>query len=96
VLDPDALATWGSIGRLGGNDFESVIFGVHADLKAAFERLAETGPLAVRLSGSGSALIAIYRNEPSREAAEQRLAGGDFRLVRTMTRAQAAPGPEVG
>ena len=96
VLDPDALATWGGIGRLGGNDFESVIFGVHADLKAAFERLAETGPLAVRLSGSGSALIAIYRNEPSREAAEQRLAGGDFRLVRTMTRAQAAPGPEVG
>lgn len=96
VLDADALTTWGGIGRLGGNDFESVVFGDHPDLKVAFERLAETGPLAVRLSGSGSALIAVYRNEASREAAELRLSGGDYRLVRTATRAQAAPGPVGG
>lgn len=96
VLDADALTTWGGIGRLGGNDFESVIFGDHPELKAAFERLAETGPLAVRLSGSGSALIAVYRNEASRGAAEQRLAGGGYRLLRTETRAQAARGPEAG
>jgi 4-diphosphocytidyl-2-C-methyl-D-erythritol kinase len=95
VLDADALATWGGIGRLGGNDFESVIFGDHPDLKAAFERLAETGPLAVRLCGSGSAMLAVYRNEASTEAAELRLAGGDYRLIRTTTRAQAAPGPEA-
>ncbi|MBI2401555.1 MAG: 4-(cytidine 5'-diphospho)-2-C-methyl-D-erythritol kinase [Gemmatimonadetes bacterium] len=95
VLDVDALATWGGVGRLGGNDFESVIFGAHPDLKAAFERLAETGPLAVRLSGSGSALIAVYRDEPRREAAELRLAGGDYRLIRTATRAQAAPGAQA-
>lgn len=95
VLDADALTTWGGIGRLGGNDFEPVIFGDHPDLKAAFERLAETGPLAVRLSGSGSAMIAVYRNEASREAAELRLSGGDYRLIRTATRAPAAPGPEA-
>lgn len=95
VLDADALTSWGGIGRLGGNDFESVIFGDHPELKTTFERVAETGPLLVRLSGSGSALIAIYRNEASREAAEQRLAGGGYRLIRTTTRAQAAPGPEA-
>jgi 4-diphosphocytidyl-2-C-methyl-D-erythritol kinase len=94
VLDADALATWGGVGRLGGNDFESVTFGDHPELKAAFERLAATGPLAVRLSGSGSALIAVYRNDASREAAELRMAGGDYRLIRTATRAQAARGPE--
>lgn len=95
VLDADALLTWGGIGRLGGNDFESIVFGDQPEFKAAFERLAETGPLAVRLSGSGSALIAVYRNQAGREAAEQRLAGGDYRLIRTATRAQAAPGPQV-
>jgi len=93
LLDADAFTTWGGIGRLGGNDFEPVIFGLHPDLKAAFERLAETGPLTVRLSGSGSALIAVYRNGESLQAAEQRLAGGNHRLLRTMTRAQPAPGP---
>jgi len=95
ALDAEALTTWGGVGRLGGNDFESVVFGDHPDLKTAFERLAETGPLTVRLSGSGSALIAIYRNDASREAAELRLAGGDGRVIRTATRAQAAPGPEA-
>lgn len=95
LLDGDAFTTWGGVGRLGGNDFEPVIFGSHPDLKATFERLAETGPLTVRLSGSGSALIAVYRTDESRQAAEQRLAGGNYRLVQTRTRAQPAPGPQA-
>lgn len=94
VLETDAFTTWGGIGRLGGNDFEPVVFGLYPDLKVAFERLAETGPLTVRLSGSGSALIAVYKNDTSLQAAEQRLAGGGYRLIRTTTRAQPAPGPE--
>jgi 4-diphosphocytidyl-2-C-methyl-D-erythritol kinase len=94
LLDADAFTTWGGIGRLGGNDFEPVVFGRYPDLRVAFERLAETGPLTVRLSGSGSALIAVYRNEESRGAAQQRMAGGVHRLIATMTRAQPAPGPE--
>jgi len=94
LLDPDAFTAWGGIGRLGGNDFEPVVFGRYPELKAAFERLADTGPLTVRLSGSGSALIAIYRNDDSRTAAAQRLAGGNFRLALTKTRQEPAPGPE--
>ncbi len=94
VLETDAFTTWGGIGRLGGNDFEPVVFGLYPDLKVAFERLAETGPLTVRLSGSGGALIAVYKNDTSLQAAEQRLAGGGYRLIRTTTRAQPAPGPE--
>src|SRR5207244_1748429 len=44
VLDVDAFASWGSIGRLGGNDFEIPVFGKHPPLRALFERLAGTHP----------------------------------------------------
>jgi 4-diphosphocytidyl-2-C-methyl-D-erythritol kinase len=95
VLDLEAFTSWGGIGRLGGNDFEPPIFGQFPDLKQAFERLAETGPLTVRMSGSGSALIAVYRDEDKRQAAEQRMAGGAYQLAATMTRAEPAPGPLI-
>jgi 4-diphosphocytidyl-2-C-methyl-D-erythritol kinase len=94
ALDLDALATWSSTGRLGGNDFESVLFGLRPELKAVFERLAETGPLLVRLAGSGSALAAVYKSVGQRDDAALRLGGGDYRLIKTATRAAAAPGPE--
>ena len=95
VLDPDALATWGGIGRLAGNDFESIVFAATPTLKALFERLAATRPLLVRMTGSGSALIAVYRSEADREAAARVVGERDWRLIRTMTRAVAAPGPEA-
>ena len=92
--DAEALATWGSIGRLGGNDFESPVFGKHPELRALYEKLAGTGPIWVRLCGSGSAVAAVYKKESEREDAAQRLSPKDFRLIRTVTRATAAPGPE--
>ena len=94
ALDLEALATWGSIGRLGGNDFESVLFGRRPDFKATFERLAETGPYLVRLAGSGSALVAVYGTTARRDDAALRLGERDYRLIKTATRAEAAPGPE--
>lgn len=95
ALDADALASWGSIGRLGGNDFESVVFGKEPQLKGLFERMAQTGPILVRMSGSGSALIAVYRNEQQRDGAVLELGERDYRLIKTATRAHAAPGPEA-
>lgn len=94
VLATDGFTTWGGIGRLGGNDFEPVVFGRDPDAKAAFERLAGTGPLTVRLSGSGSAILAVYRSDRSRDAAGQEMAGGGYQLLRTATRIEAAPAPE--
>lgn len=95
ALDADALASWGSIGRLGGNDFENIVFGKEPPLKTLFERVAQTGPVLVRMSGSGSALIAVYRNEPQRDGAALELGERDHRLIKTATRAHAAPGPEA-
>ena len=92
MLDADALSTWGSIGRLGGNDFESVVFGKRPELRSLYERVAETGPIWVRLCGSGSAVAAVYKKEAERENAVQRLGQKHQVVIRTSTRqAPAAP-----
>ncbi len=93
TLDADALSTWGSIGRLGGNDFESVVFGKRPELRALYERVAETGPVWVRLCGSGSAVAAVYKKEGERDDAVQRLGAKQQLLIRTSTRQASAPLP---
>ena len=73
ALDLDTLSRWGDIGRLAGNDFESVVFGRHPEIRTAFEALAGTRPLVCRMSGSGSTLFAIYRSPADRENARMQL-----------------------
>lgn len=73
ALDLEAVQSWGSIARMAGNDFESVIFGRQPKIREAFEQLVGTQPLLCRLSGSGSALFAIYRSARDREDATLRL-----------------------
>ena len=69
ALDHDSLSSWGNIGRLAGNDFESAVFGHHPEIRQGFEALARTHPLVCRMSGSGSALFAVYRSEGVRDDA---------------------------
>jgi 4-diphosphocytidyl-2-C-methyl-D-erythritol kinase len=92
-LDVEALSTWGSIGRLGGNDFETVVFGKHPELRALYERVAQTGPVWVRMSGSGSAVAAVYKKEGERDDAVQRIGGKNQRLFPTVTRAVPSEPP---
>lgn len=66
ALDLDALRGWGDIARMAGNDFEAALFSRRPALKAAFEALAGTRPLLCRLTGSGSAFLAVYRNPTDR------------------------------
>ena len=42
AMDHDSLSSWGNIGRLAGNDFESAVFGHHPEIRQAFEALART------------------------------------------------------
>jgi 4-diphosphocytidyl-2-C-methyl-D-erythritol kinase len=93
VLDADAFAAWGSVGRLGGNDFELAVFGRHPEVRTLFERLAATHPLWVRLCGSGSAVAAVYATERLRDEAALLLGEKQQRLIRTATRALVAPAP---
>lgn len=73
LLDAEALGSWGSIGRMAGNDFEVPVFGRHPEIRAAYEALAATHPLVCRMSGSGASLFAIYRSARDRDDARDRL-----------------------
>jgi 4-diphosphocytidyl-2-C-methyl-D-erythritol kinase len=73
ALDAEGCGSWGSVARMAGNDFEGAVFGREPSVREAFEKLAGTHPLVCRLSGSGSALFAIYRNAGDREDARIRL-----------------------
>jgi 4-diphosphocytidyl-2-C-methyl-D-erythritol kinase len=72
-LDPPALAGWSDVARMAGNDFESVVFGRLAPVREAFEAMARTRPLLCRMTGSGSTIIGVYRNERDREDARMHL-----------------------
>ena len=89
ALDLDALATWGDVARMAGNDFESVVFEYRPELRAAFEALAATRPLVCRMSGSGAALYAIYRTARDRDDARMMLA----RKHGTVLSAETLAGP---
>jgi 4-diphosphocytidyl-2-C-methyl-D-erythritol kinase len=94
ALDLDALSTWGDIGRMAGNDFESVVFGHHPPVRAAFEALVGTRPLVCRMSGSGSTIFAIYRSERDREDAQMMLGRKHGTLTPVLTLTSPPLGPE--
>ena len=73
ALDAGSVSSWGSVARMAGNDFEGAVFGREPRVREAFEKLVSTQPLICRLSGSGSALFAIYRTERDRDEAQMRL-----------------------
>ena len=94
VLDVGAFDTWGSIGRLSGNDFEAAIFGKEPRVRELFERVAGTRPLLVRMSGSGSAIVAVYKNERELDDAAAMVGERGQKLIKTMSRSRPAEGPK--
>ena len=93
ALELESLASWGSIARLAGNDFEFALFGRHGDLKRAFEALAATHPLLCRMTGSGSTLFAVYRTRAEREDARMMLGTKHGELLAVETLATEPTGP---
>ncbi len=94
ALDLEALQSWGSIGRLAGNDFEFALFGRLPELRRAFEALAATHPLLCRMTGSGSTILAVYRTPAEREEARQQLPPRLGRCLAVDTLAAPPPPPE--
>jgi 4-diphosphocytidyl-2-C-methyl-D-erythritol kinase len=83
LLDAGALGNWSDIARMAGNDFEAAIFAAEPRVRAAFEALATTAPMLCRMSGSGSALVAVYRTERDRDDAAMMLGSRHGRVVAT-------------
>ena len=92
ALDLEALAGWGDIGRMAGNDFESPVFQRVPEIRAAFEALVATRPLICRMSGSGSTLFAVYRSARDRDDARLMLGPKHGRLDPVETLASPPPG----
>ena len=70
VMGTETLQNWSDVARLCGNDFEAPIFGRHQEIGRAFEALVGSSPLMCRMSGSGSAIFAIYRSRKDRDDAQ--------------------------
>jgi 4-diphosphocytidyl-2-C-methyl-D-erythritol kinase len=96
ALDLDALAGWGDIGRMAGNDFESVVFERLPAVRAAYEALVGTRPLVCRMSGSGSTLFAVYRSVRDRDDARMMLGRKHGRVDAVETLAVPPPPLAVG
>ena len=92
ALDLDALSRWGDIGRMAGNDFESVVFEHRPSVRAAYEALVGTRPLVCRMSGSGSSLFAVYRSARDRDDARLML-GSKYGRVDAVETLAAPPQP---
>lgn len=87
-LSMSALASWSGIRSLAVNDFEPVVYSWQPWLGALRDRLHESEPLVAMLSGSGSALFAVYEDEEQRDAVAAEL-GAELSDVRV----ESAQGP---
>lgn len=70
ALAGETLQKWGDVARLSGNDFEAPVFERHEEVRLAFDVLVGTNPIMCRMSGSGSALFALYRSVRDRDDAQ--------------------------
>lgn len=81
LLATESLGDWSDVARMAGNDFEAPVFGQVEEVRRAFEALVATNPLMCRMSGSGSAVFAVYRSEREREDARMMLPRSAGRAV---------------
>jgi 4-diphosphocytidyl-2-C-methyl-D-erythritol kinase len=63
----------GAASALSGNDFEAVVFKLHPKLKKIVRRLRELGVAGARMTGSGSAIFAVFKSAAERDSARKKL-----------------------
>lgn len=68
------LAEWDSLERLVRNDLEAPVCGRHPELSELLERLRSCDPALAAMTGSGSTLFAIFRDEAERARARRTFA----------------------
>jgi len=80
-------AAWGAL--LGWNDLEPTCLALYPAVRDVYNRLSESGALAVRLSGSGSAIFALFADRATAKAAGNRLGNDAIWLpVKTLSRGE--------
>jgi 4-diphosphocytidyl-2C-methyl-D-erythritol kinase len=75
----------GAASALGANDFEAAVSSQYPQLKTIMGKLRKFDALGVRMTGSGSAVFAIFESGEKRERVRMKLQGDrvfqGFRLV---------------
>lgn len=72
VIAPESFATWNAIATIAENHFQPVLEARHPELAAARESLQTSGATLAMLSGSGSAIFALFPSPATRDAAHHR------------------------
>ncbi len=75
-MDPPSFREWGDLVSAVENDFESAWEGVRPDLSGIKEELRAAGAAAAGLSGSGSAVFGLFRNEGDAYGAAKKMKNG--------------------
>jgi 4-diphosphocytidyl-2-C-methyl-D-erythritol kinase len=81
---------WEEVVQLAENDFEGVVSGAHAELRASLEGLRSEGAVMALLSGSGAASFGLFPDRAQAERASEALTrrlGWPFVPARTLTEA---------
>lgn len=92
AVDVARLASWDSVAEDAWNDFEAPLFARHPELAELREALARPPARFALLTGSGSALFAVFEDDDARDAAARELAAR-FPRVRFVPTATAEYGP---
>lgn len=67
------LAEWDSLERLAQNDLEAPVLARHPELSELLDRLRSCDPALAAMTGSGSTLFAVFRDEAERARARRTL-----------------------
>jgi 4-diphosphocytidyl-2C-methyl-D-erythritol kinase len=73
------------LGQESRNDLEAAVVDAHPEIGRIFGRLWEAGAKRVRLSGSGSAVFAVFDSVEELKEAEKSLANEPWQLIPTRT-----------
>ena len=74
----DAVRDGETLARLAHNDFEEPLFTRHPELDDCRRVLRESGAIVAQVTGSGSALFAVFGDASARTEAAARMRGSGF------------------
>ncbi len=80
-IDPPSFREWGDLVSAVENDFESAWEDVRPEIPGIREELRKAGASAAGLSGSGSAVFGLFRNEAEARRAARALAKQNGRKI---------------
>jgi len=93
VLRTSRLTDWDHLARHARNDFEDVVFELLPQLAAAKQALLREGAVMAQLTGSGSTVFGVFRDQGRLQRAADAAAALGIRTLLTRTACPPSPPP---